>query len=305
MGVIKPAMVLKAGPVHVTSPVKQGEVADVIQAASGRVHSVNLPPHPPAVEAVGETVQGERVTEPSSFGDTFDPEEYIRTNFVLQGNLGCFEAMDASEMRRVALGFEFKGLMLNYFVSARQKREAEAANKRFEEKLAEARANMERSHAISVKELLDSHRGALEKDKAGCESRIAALKEVYDKDRVALEDKLCGSERGVRNLVKSRNALIVALAMVEDDAAGFEDEVVELEESNSALKDSLGEKYAEGFAAALDQVKVLFPGLDEATLSEADLLKFVEDGKLLSRLPQSEKVSDEAAVDEQLGSESR
>jgi hypothetical protein len=50
--------------------------------------------------------------------------------------------------------------------------------------------------------------------------------------------------------------LIVALAMAEDDAAGFEDEVVELEESNGALKDSLGEKYAEGFAAALDQVKV-------------------------------------------------
>jgi hypothetical protein len=260
---------------------------------------------PPAAEAAGETVQGGRVTEPSPFGDTFDPEEYIRTNFVLEGNLDRFETMDALEMRRVALGFEFKGMMLNYFVSARQKREAKAANKRFEEKLAEARASMERSHAISVKELLDSHHGALEKVKAGCESRIVALKEVYAKDRLALEDKLCASERNGRNLVKSRNALIVALAMAEDDAAGFEDEVVELEESNSALKDSLGEKYVEGFAAALDQVKVLFPGLDEATLSEADLLKFVEDGKLLSRLPQSEKVSDEAAVDEQLGSESR
>jgi hypothetical protein len=189
-------------------------------------------------------------------------------------------------MRRVALGFEFKGMMPNYFMSARQKREAEAENKKFEEKLAEARASMERFHAISIKELLDSHRGALEKVKAGCESRISALKEVYAKDRVALEDKLRGSERGVRNLVKSRKALIVALAMAEDDAAGFEDEVVELEESNSALKDSLGEKYAEGFAAALDQVKVLFPDLDEAALSEVDLLKFVEDGKLVSRLLQ-------------------
>jgi hypothetical protein len=58
--------------------------------------------------------------------------------------------MDVSEMRRVALGFEFKGVMLNYFVSARQKREAEAANKRFKEKLAEARASMERSHVVSV-----------------------------------------------------------------------------------------------------------------------------------------------------------
>jgi hypothetical protein len=77
------------------------------------------------------------------------------------------------------------------------------------------------------------------------------------------------------------------------------------EESNIVLKDSLGEKYAEGFAAALDQVKILFPGLDETTLSEVDLLKFVEDGKLVSRLPQPEKASNEVVVDEQLGSESR
>jgi hypothetical protein len=88
--------------------------------------------------------------------------------------------------------------------------------------------------------------------------------------------------------------------MAEVDAAGFEDEVVELEERNSALKDSLGEKFAEGFAAALDQVKVLFPDLDEATLSEVDLLKFVEDGKLVSRLPQPEKVPDKATMNEQL-----
>jgi hypothetical protein len=93
--------------------------------------------------------------------------------------------------------------------------------------------------------------------------------------------------------------------MAEDDATGFKDEVVELEESNSALKDSLGEKYAESFAVALDQVKVLFPYLDETTLSEVDLLKFVEDGKLVSRLPQSEKASNEVVVDDQLGSESR
>jgi hypothetical protein len=116
------------------------------------------------------------VTEPSHFGDTFDPEEYIRKNFVLEGNLDRFETMDASEIRRVALGFEFNGMMFHYFVSSRQKREAEAANKRFEERLTEARESMERSHAISVKELIDSHHGALEKVKAACESRIEALK---------------------------------------------------------------------------------------------------------------------------------
>jgi hypothetical protein len=82
--------------------------------------------------------------------------------------------------------------------------------------------------------------------------------------------------------------------MAEDDVAGFEEEIVELEESNGALKDSLGDKYAEGFAAALDQVKVLFPDLDEGILSEVDLMKFVEDGKLVSRLPLSKDAPKEA-----------
>jgi hypothetical protein len=149
---------------------------------------------------------------------------------------------------------------------------------------------MERSHAISVEELVENHRIALEKAKAASESRIEALKKVYARDRLTLEGRLQASERNGRNLVKVRNALIVALAMAEDVAAGFEDEVVELEESNNALKDAMGEKYAEGFAAALDQVNVLFPDLDEAVLSQVDLLKFVEDRKLVSRIPEAEPV---------------
>jgi hypothetical protein len=152
---------------------------------------------------------------------------------------------------------------------------------------------------------VDSYRGALEKVKANYESRLEAVKKVYAGDRAVLENKLRVSEKEGRNLVKIRNGLMVALVMAEDDVAGFEEEVVELEESNSALKDSLGEKYAEGFAAALDQVKALFPDLDEAVLSEVDLLKYVEGGKLVSRLPQPENASNEVAVDEQLGSESR
>jgi hypothetical protein len=44
--------------------------------------------------------------------------------------------------------------------------------------------------------------------------------------------------------------------------------------------------------------------LDEAAISEVDLLKFVEDGKLVSRLLHPEKVPDKATMDEPLGSES-
>jgi hypothetical protein len=288
MGVAKAAKSLKVGPIAASASVDLGVEKDVIdharisrdEEASHVVTGEDVPPPspPPVVRTVG-------VTMSSPLGDTFDPEEFIRTNFMLEGNLDMFDSMDVREIRKLALGYEFKGLMLNYFLSARQERDVEVARKRFEGKLEEMRQKMERSHATSIEELVENHRSALKTTKSACESRVDALKEVYARDRLVLEDKLRASEKNDRNLIKSRNRLIVALAMAEDDAAGFEDEVVELVKSNSAVKDSLGEKYAEGFAAALDQVKVLFPDLDETILGEVDLLKFVEDGKLMSRIP--------------------
>jgi hypothetical protein len=153
-----------------------------------------------------------------------------------------------------------------------------------------------------VEELVESHRAALDKTKVSCEDRLRALKEIYSRDRAESEEKLRSFEKDARNFVKARNSLIVALAMAEDDAAGFEDEVVELEESNAALKDALGEKNTDGFAAALEQIRVLFPGLDEEILGQADFLKVVEDGKLVSRIPVDDKVLSAPLVDEQPGS---
>jgi hypothetical protein len=296
VGANRPAKILKAGSVPKASPSEQDNDNVVAKGDTvvEEVHHKSPPSPPPVIKTAGETHLGEGVKEPSPLGDTFDPEEFIRTHFVLEGNLDRFEAMDVSEIRRVALGYEFKGMMLNHFVNARQEKEAAAAKKRFEEKLAEARESMERTHAISIQELVDSHHEALEQVKATCESRI----------RASLENKLRSSEWDSRNLTKSRNGLMVALVMAEDDVAEFEEEIVELEKSNSSLKHSLGEKYAEGFAAALEKVKVLFPGLDEATLSEVNLMKFVEDGKLVSRLPLSEGTPKEAAVGDSLDSES-
>jgi hypothetical protein len=224
---------------------------------------------------------------PSPLGDAFDAEEFIRSSFVLQGNLERFESMEIRELRKLALGFEFKGMMLNYFLSARQESEAEKASRAFEGCLNGLRTTLEASHATSVEELVESHRSALEKARAASEERLQALKEVYAKDRAEKEKKLLALEKDLRNSAKLRNGLVVALAMAEDDASGFEEEVVELEESNIALKDALGEKYAEGFFAALEQIKVLFPGLDEATFNQADIMKVVEDDKLVLRVPEA------------------
>jgi hypothetical protein len=67
----------------------------------------------------GEDTRTGGVIPPSPFGDTFDPEEFIKTNFVLEGNLDRFGSMGVQDIRKLALGYEFKGLMLNYFLSAR------------------------------------------------------------------------------------------------------------------------------------------------------------------------------------------
>jgi hypothetical protein len=142
-------------------------------------------------------------------------------------------------------------------LSARQERDAEVASQKFEERLNGLRQTLEKSHATSIEELVESHRAALEKTKSACEDKIRVLKKVYAQDRLESEKKLRNFERDARNFTKGRNSLIVALTMVEDDAAGFEEEVIEPEESNIALKDAMGERYAEGFAAALEQVRVL------------------------------------------------
>jgi hypothetical protein len=46
----------------------------------------------------------------------------------------------------------------------------------------------------------------------------------------------------------------------------------------------MADKYVDGFQAAIEQVRVLFPDIDGDVLAQADFLKKIEDGKLVSRL---------------------
>jgi chromosome segregation ATPase len=59
----------------------------------------------------------------------------------------------------------------------------------------------------------------------------------------------------------------------------------ELEEEIDNLKEHMAGKYVDGFNAAMEQVRALFPGLDGDALAQIDFLKKVEGGKLVSRLP--------------------
>jgi hypothetical protein len=62
-------------------------------------------------------------------------------------------------------------------------------------------------------------------------------------------------------------------------------DVKELEDENDGLKEQMAGKYVDGFNAAMEQVRVLFPDLDGDLLAQIDFVKKVEDGKLVSRLP--------------------
>jgi hypothetical protein len=155
MGATRPAKHLKTGPTPVSLPadkgVEKGE-SDHVQVArdDGVSHTLTgndvplPPPSPsPASTAPGEVNRSGGVIPHSPLGDTFDPEEFIKANFVLEGNLDRFESMGVQDIRKLALGYEFKGLMLNDFLSARQGRDAEAASKKFDDRLDEMRQNGE------------------------------------------------------------------------------------------------------------------------------------------------------------------
>jgi chromosome segregation ATPase len=93
--------------------------------------------------------------------------------------------------------------------------------------------------------------------------------------------------------------MIVALVKIWKDASRRDDEMSklhaaaerldgdlkELEAENDELKEGMASKFVAGFQAAMEQVRVLFPDIDGDVLAQADFLKKVKDGKLVSRLP--------------------
>ncbi|WJX56889.1 hypothetical protein P8452_42503 [Trifolium repens] len=146
------------------------------------------------------------------------------------------------------------------------------------------------------------------------EKEVGAAKEELEKD---LADQLAKSQVGFnkslakekkrisalrkykKNLVTTRNTMIVALVKIWKDAGKRDDDMSklqvaadrldgdlkELEDENDELKENMASKYVAGFQAAIEQVRVLFPDIDGDALAQADFLKKVEDGKLVSRLP--------------------
>ncbi|MCI25869.1 hypothetical protein A2U01_0047060 [Trifolium medium] len=67
---------------------------------------------------------------PSAWGADFDPIAFIERNLVMKGDSSRFDSMGVSELRKLALGHELKGVVLSHLLSACQEKESSEARDR-------------------------------------------------------------------------------------------------------------------------------------------------------------------------------
>jgi hypothetical protein len=207
---------------------------------------------------------------PSTWSEDFDPIAFVAEN--LKGYSTHLDALE--ELRKLAVGSGLKCLALNQMVFSRQEKEA---SEKLEKEVGAAKEELEKDLADQLAKSQASFNKSLAKEK----KRVTSLR----------KDK--------RNLTTARNALIVTLVKAwkyagkrEEDisqlqaaADRLDGDLKELEDENDALKEQMAGKYVDGFKAAMEQVRALFPCLDGDIFAQIDFLKKVEDGKLVSRLP--------------------
>jgi seryl-tRNA synthetase len=181
--------------------------------------------------------------------------------------------MSLEELRKLAAGTDLKCLALNQMVYSRQEKEA---SEKLEREVGIAKESLEKDLADQLAKSQAGFNKSLAKEK----KRVSALR----------KDK--------RNLMTARNAMIVSVVKIWKDAGKRDDDMSklqaaadrldgdlkELEDENDELKEAMAGKYVDGFQAAIEQVRVLFPDIDGDVLAQADFLKKIEDGKLVSRL---------------------
>jgi hypothetical protein len=252
----------------VPPPVKGG------RSSRHRPSGSTKPITPQGEVAGSEAVEGEKskTKSPPIWNEDFDPLTFVAEN--LKGYSSRLDTMSLEELRKLAAGTGLKCLALNQMVFNRQ--EKEASDK------------LEREVGAAKEEL--------EKDLA---DQLAKSQAEFTKSLGREKKKNSALRKDKRNLVTARNAAIVALVKIWRDATKRDEEisalhaaadrlngdVKELEDENDSLKEQMAGKYVDGFNAAMEQVRALFPDLDGELLVQIDFVKKVEDGKLVSRFP--------------------
>ncbi|GAU51337.1 hypothetical protein TSUD_412840 [Trifolium subterraneum] len=182
---------------------------------------------------------------------------------------------------------KMKGTILTHLLSAHRDKEIlEASSKvtRAEQAVSDAErtvTEIKKQWVDEVDCLMRTHKEALAEMRGAHGREIAELRKKHADEKASLRTKAVILEAEVTTLEVLRNNLIISLTQSRKDISELEEDVDELEETNTALKQSMDDKYVDGFWSSIEQVKILFPELDPDVLAQVDVMKRIKDGKLI------------------------
>jgi hypothetical protein len=217
----------------------------------------------------------------------FNPELFLERMVNLAGNSSRFNATSTDELLKMALGHELKGLLLNYALAARQR--AEIAVAREKEILVDKNLATLEEDLKATKVKLEGEMKAL---KEKCEAEIAKLVKAHDEELAKVKknhESLAKELEATRQCLIARDARIATLAKDHEadltELATLRQEKKAWASEKDEMEETIGVQYDEGFAYALDQVKVLFPDIDRDLLGKADAMLKIDGDKLVSYAP--------------------
>jgi hypothetical protein len=156
----------------------------------------------PAVEeaAVGANQSGKS----SPWDPMFDPEAFLSKMVDMEGNSARFNNTGSDDLARMALGYELKGLLLNYALASRQKAELSIAKD---------------NEALVEKNLITLERD-IKAAKDRCEGDLKTLKDKHAKEVDSLKKKYVGdladAKRDKESAVKTMNVVQASLNSRDD-----------------------------------------------------------------------------------------
>ncbi|GAU44908.1 hypothetical protein TSUD_25710 [Trifolium subterraneum] len=267
------------------SRVLRSHSADVIQAEDVQMGefvvdggvTIQTAGPPPAVVGIGSSV----------WGSTFDPAAFVENTLLGTGDSARFDSLTTAELRNLALSYEVKGTVLTHLLAARRDKEILEANSkvtRAEQAVSDAErtiTEIKKQWVDEVDRLKRTHKEVLAEMRGAHGREIAELRKKHADEKASLRTKAAILEAEVTTLEVLRNNLIVSLTQSRKDISELEEDVDELEETNTALKQSMVDKYVDGFWSSIEQVKILFPELDPDVLAQVDVMKRIKDGKLI------------------------
>ncbi|PNX59025.1 hypothetical protein L195_g059480 [Trifolium pratense] len=146
-----------------------------------------------------------------------------------------------------------------------------------EKKYSETKAKLE----DDIKKLKEEQEGEAERLKKEYEDKLAKVKESYAASETKLKENAAAQDEVISKLSKEKDAAVFSVGTLGEEKERLETDVRELQLYAA-------NQYEEGFAYALEQVKLLFPDLDAPRLAEADAMNQIIEGKLVPYVPPSE-----------------